>query len=44
MYPVILRPHPLLWMSQNDTLFTLEMFSGITTATHIRAKFKGELG
>lgn len=34
---------PLTVDGQNDTLSTLEMFRGITTATHIRANFKGEL-
>ncbi len=40
MNPVTLQPHPSLWMAQNVTLSTLEMFR----ATHTRAKFKGELG
>ncbi len=44
MNPVTLKPYPSLWMAQNDTLSTQEIFRGITTATYIRAKFKGELG
>lgn len=40
MNPVTLQPVTTLWMAQNDTLSTLEMFR----ATHIRANFKGELG
>ena len=43
MNPVILQLHPSLWMAQDDTLSTLEMFKGTITATHIRANFKGEL-
>lgn len=43
MNPVTLQPPHALWTVQNNTLFTLKTFRGITTATHIRANFKGEL-